>query len=259
MSFQEFLARPAARARYWRRSAAGWRRMAAARPNAAHRALATLEAAGRVEILVTQNVDGLHRRAGSAAVVDLHGRLDAVDCLGCRISYRRELLQAELERLNPGAGRVRASLAPDGDAEVAEGETGFRVPACPACGGILKPAVVFFGESVPPRRVERAFVGLARADALLVVGSSLMVWSGFRFVRRAVERGLPVAIVNLGRTRADDAATLKLEAPCGATLVAAVARLPAVSAGPSPAAVADASGRAPLRPRASMKAGDGGV
>ncbi len=222
MQYREFVTRPEARQRYWARSLVGWRRIAAAEPNPAHRALARLEEAGRVRCLVTQNVDRLHHQAGSRRLIDLHGRLDRVECLDCRTAFRRDLFQRELKRLNPDWGQVPAPgarYAPDGDADLGAVDTGsFRVPDCPRCGGTLKPAVVFFGEQVPRRRVDRAFAALEEADAVLVAGSSLMVFSGYRFARAAAERGLPLALVNLGRTRADGEAALKVEGRCGEVL-----------------------------------------
>lgn len=224
--YRQFVGSEAVRRRYWARSLLGWRRVAEALPNPAHHALARLEAGGRLGCLVTQNVDGLHQRAGSRHVVDLHGRLDRVECMGCRITFHRHALQEELVRLNPGFTDLPAVTAPDGDADLEGADYGtFRVPACPSCGGVLKPAFVFFGEPVPKGRTRRAFAALEAADGVLVVGSSLMVWSGYRFARTAARRGLPLALVNLGRTRADDLATLKLEACCGALLADAVARL----------------------------------
>ena len=229
MTFREFTDSRRARRRYWARSAVGWRRIAEALPNPGHLALARLEALGRTSLLITQNVDGLHQKAGSRRVVDLHGRLDRVECLSCRIRYRREAFQAELDRLNPGwiaTARRDAGTRPDGDVDLVDADyDAFRVPACPRCSGDLKPSVVFFGEAVPRRRTERAFTALRESDALLVVGSSLMVWSGYRFAREAVLHGKPLALINLGRTRADGEATLKTEAACGEVLPAAVARL----------------------------------
>jgi NAD-dependent SIR2 family protein deacetylase len=216
---REFLADEDARRRYWTRSLLGWPLVAQAQPNAAHAALARLEGCGALRDLITQNVDGLHQRAGSRAVIDLHGRLDEVECLGCGAVQRRAALQRELEALNPSLRRQPVTQAPDGDADVSEVDyAGFRVPACALCGGVLKPCVVFFGEAVPPARVQQAWAALEAADAMLVAGSSLMVWSGFRFVRRARERGLPVAIVNLGHTRAEDLASLRVHARCGTAL-----------------------------------------
>ncbi|MBO9715859.1 MAG: NAD-dependent protein deacetylase [Pseudoxanthomonas sp.] len=215
VTFQAFTGEAATRRRYWARSLAGWPRFAAARANPAHRALATLEADGRIEALVTQNVDGLHQQAGSTRVIDLHGRLDQVACLGCGARTPRAQLQQVLLARNPGWERHVAAVAPDGDADLDGVDfSGFDVPACEACGGMLKPDVVFYGESVPRARVEAAMAHLRRSDAMLVVGSSLMVWSGFRFARMAAEAGLPLAALNLGRTRADGLLSLKIEADC---------------------------------------------
>ena len=212
--------------RYWARAFAGWQRFIAAEPNAAHRAFAAWEAAGTLLHLVTQNVDGLHQRAGSRAVVDLHGRLDAVVCLGCGDRTSRAALQAIIAEENAD-WRADAAIAPDGDADLDTAEiiAAFNPPRCPGCGGLLKPDVVFFGENVPRQRYETAAGALAAADALLVAGSSLMVYSGFRFVRLAHEAGLPIAIVNRGSTRADDLADLKVEGDVGAVLTSAVGAL----------------------------------
>ena len=220
---------------YWARSYRGWPRFDAARPNAAHYALAGLEAAGRVHQLITQNVDDLHQAAGSRAVVQLHGRNRLVVCLGCGGETPREEMQQRLAELNGEwlaaapwhrLDADEADFAPDGDAEVAPDLVGeFRVPECDRCGGVLKPAVVFFGESVPQDKVAVSMRHVDEADAMLVVGSSLTVWSGFRFVKRAAERGLPIAIVNIGPTRADDLATLKIEAKCGEVLESVVSGL----------------------------------
>jgi len=221
VTLQAFTGSPAVRQRYWARSLLGWPRFAQARPNPAHLALAALEDAGRVGPILTQNVDGLHQRAGSRTVIDLHGRLDRVLCLDCGRAGTRADLQQELLRANPGWDAHLAGIAPDGDADLEGVDFGaFRVPACRQCGGMLKPDVVFFGESVPRARVEQASAALQASDALLVVGSSLMVWSGFRFARMAAEAGIPLAILNRGRTRADELATLKLEADCVAVLPA---------------------------------------
>lgn len=227
MLFQELVRSRDARRRYWARSFVGWERIAAARPNAGHLALARLEAAGRVAALITQNVDGLHQKAGSRRVVDLHGRLDRVSCLGCRTGYRRDRFQAELERLNPdGREGRRGKVRPDGDVEVPDEEiAGFRLPVCPRCGADLKPAVVFFGEAIPRATAARAAAALEAADALLVVGSSLMVWSGYRFAREAAAAGKPLAIVNLGLTRAEELATVKVEGRCGEVLTRLAERL----------------------------------
>ncbi|MBS7458090.1 NAD-dependent protein deacetylase [Coralloluteibacterium stylophorae] len=241
VTFQAFMGDAAVRRRYWARSLVGWPRFAAARPNAVHHALSRLEAAGQVELLVTQNVDRLHQAAGSVRVTDLHGRLDVVRCMGCEARMPRVAFQDELAHRNPHWVLLDAGQAPDGDA-LLEGMDfdAFEVPACAHCGGVLKPDVVFFGESVPKSRVADAFAHLGRADAVLVVGSSLMVFSGFRFVRAAAQAGLPVAAVNLGRTRADELLALKVDAPGAEALGFLVGAAPA--AAPVPAAQAPASG-----------------
>ncbi|MBA1147632.1 NAD-dependent protein deacetylase [Ectothiorhodospiraceae bacterium WFHF3C12] len=223
MQWQLFRSSGPARRRYWARSFVGWPRVAAARPNTAHAALAAL--AGRVPglRLVTQNVDGLHQRAGSSRVIDLHGRLDRVLCLDCGVVEPRAAYQERLGSLNPAWRTDDGPMAPDGDADL--GETGyedFRVAACARCGGIVKPDVVFFGENVPRERVAESFAALEAADAVLVVGSSLMVWSGYRFVRRARALGIPVAVLNQGRTRADDEVDLKVSACCTEVLPALI-------------------------------------
>jgi NAD-dependent SIR2 family protein deacetylase len=217
---------------YWARSYRGWPRFERARPNAAHRALAQLEADGRVHQLITQNVDDLHQEAGSRAVVQLHGRNRVVVCLDCGGQFPRAEMQERLRERNAewlAAARWDdlhpddADFAPDGDADVAQHVIGgFAVPECHRCGGVLKPAVVFFGESVPREKVDYAMSRVHEADALLVVGSSLTVWSGFRFAKRAHERGVPIAIVNIGPTRADELAALKVEEECGSVLSAIV-------------------------------------
>lgn len=211
MRFQQFVGSEAARKRYWARSFVGWRRVAGAKPNAAHRALAALERHGLVNGLVTQNVDGLHQAAGSRRVLELHGSLAAVRCLACSGLVSRRTLQQELSVLNPEMETEALEHAPDGDAELPERlEADFTVPPCPRCGGVLKPDVVFFGENVPKARVLRAYELLAGADALLAVGTSLTVFSGYRFVVQAVREGKPVVILNDGDTRGDADATLKL-------------------------------------------------
>lgn len=219
MRFQLFVGEPLARKRYWARSMVGWRTMAQARPTSAHRALARLESAGLVTLLVTQNVDGLHGVAGSHKVVDLHGRIDTVCCLGCGRRSARHALQDELLRRNPLWAEHEAFSAPDGDADLeAQDFSSFDVPGCRACGGMLKPDVVFFGENVPRERVVAVRAALQESDALLVAGSSLMVYSGYRFVEDAVAAGKPVLVVNRGRTRADAVLTLKLELEVGTAL-----------------------------------------
>ncbi|HET6804335.1 MAG TPA: NAD-dependent protein deacetylase [Frateuria sp.] len=219
VTYQAFMGEERTRRRYWARSLVGWRHFGKARPNGTHHALQRLEAQGRLELLVTQNVDGLHQRAGQRQVVDLHGRLDQVRCMGCAWRQPREAFQQELDRLNPGWSTLAAREAPDGDADLdAPHFDDFVVPPCPACGGVLKPDVVFFGENVPRERVMQAMQAMEAADAVLVVGSSLMVFSGYRFVHAAARAGKPVAAVNLGRTRADPLLDLKVEQPCAEAL-----------------------------------------
>ncbi|MCK6507841.1 NAD-dependent protein deacetylase [Myxococcota bacterium] len=227
---QEFVRDPRARQRYWARSLRGWPRLAAARPNAGHQALAALEAAGRVTTLITQNVDGLHQAAGSRAVIELHGALGRVCCLGCGAHSSRQALQARLLAANPGLSGEGGALdeaeaAPDGDAELEAATEGFVVPGCATCGGVLMPDVVFFGGSVPAARVAQARQAVEQAQALLVVGSSLSVFSGFRFVRYAAAAGVPVAIVNRGPTRGDPLATVKVDGALGQVLPALVVAL----------------------------------
>ena len=222
---QAFRTQYAVYRRYWARAYAGWPRLTAAAPNAAHRAFAAWEAAGSLSQLVTQNVDRLHQRAGSRAVIDLHGRLDVVVCLNCGDVSARAALQEAMAAANP-LWRAEAATAPDGDADIDDAVVeAFAAPRCERCGGLIKPDVVFFGENVPRDRNAHACESLANADALLVAGSSLMVYSGFRFVRLAHEAGLPIAIVNRGRTRGDDLAALKIEGDVGSTLTEAVAAI----------------------------------
>jgi NAD-dependent SIR2 family protein deacetylase len=227
MTYQEFVSGPTARQRYWARSHLGWTRMGGAEPNAGHRALAAVDP----ELLITQNVDGLHERAGSRRVVALHGRIADVVCLGCRVITARWELQERMADANPGYAdrHSSATTRPDGDVDL-DDTSGFVVPACAECGGILKPDVVFFGENVPAARVERCYAAVdALPDsggALLVVGSSLTVMSGLRFVRRAARAGTPVVIVNRGATRGDELATYKVDAGCSEFLTA-LADLPA--------------------------------
>jgi len=217
MQYREFVGSAAARVRYWARATAGWPRMKTARPNAVHRAIAALEQAGVVRGVITQNVDGLHAQAGSRRVVELHGALARVRCLGCGASAARDDVHAALIAANPWLDRdAIADVAPDGDAELgADAIAGFVVPACARCGGAWKPDVVFFGENVPRAVVDDAWSVFDQAEVLVVAGSSLTVWSGYRFVRRAAERGVPVAIVNLGPTRGDPEADVKIDGPLG--------------------------------------------
>lgn len=226
VTFQAFLGSEATRQRYWARSLLGWPLIGQARPNAGHRALAELEANGRIEWLLTQNVDRLHQRAGSHQVTDLHGRLDQVRCLACGEITGRDVFQDALRSANPDFAALTATSAPDGDADLDDVDfAAFRVPACRRCGGLLKPDVVFFGENVPRERVQEAMETLARSDAVLVVGSSLMVRSGLRFVDAAIAQGKPVAALNLGRTRADDRLTLKVSDDCAPALARLAATL----------------------------------
>ncbi len=219
MEYRDFIGSHRARQRYWARSFVGWQRFRQARPNPAHIALARLEREGRLVLTVTQNVDGLHQRAGSERLTELHGSLDQVECLGCATVTPRATLQQRLLDGNPLLAHRSARLAPDGDAVLDAFDTSeVYVPDCKTCGGILKPGVVFFGETVPRQRVEQCFEALAQADAMLVIGSSLMVFSGFRFARAAATRGLPIAAVNRGKTRADDLLALKIENDCATTL-----------------------------------------
>jgi NAD-dependent SIR2 family protein deacetylase len=219
VTYQAFMGDEKTRRRYWARSLIGWRLVRQAEPNDAHRALARLEAAGRSELLLTQNVDRLHQAAGSERVIDLHGRIDLVRCMDCEQRSPRVELQDELGRLNPDWLDLDATEAPDGDADLERADfSSFVIPPCRRCGGVLKPDVVFFGENVPRDRVDAAFGHLDKADAMLIVGSSLMVYSGFRFVERAASLGKPLAAVNLGRTRADALLRLKTEEPCESAL-----------------------------------------
>lgn len=231
VQMQDFLRYPAARRRYWARSMLGWPRMAGARPNPAHRALAALEGAGVVTGLITQNVDGLHQLAGHRRVLELHGALAAVVCLGCGARHARATLQRRLEMDNGFLPIVCARAAPDGDAELADSIdlAPFRVPACSACGGLLKPDVVFYGDAVPSERVATAYRVVGAADAVLVVGSSLMVFSSFRLCRHAWRRGIPLAAVNRGVTRADGWLAVKVEDDCAAVLPRLAAALDAAA------------------------------
>lgn len=257
IQYLEFVRRAETRRRYWARSAVGWARVASARPNPGHQALARMEHAGVVRGVITQNVDGLHQAAGSRRVLELHGSLAFVRCLECGLRLRRDRVQERIVELNgpgvegghgagrdprvdgdpgvdgdpdagegPGATRTTARAAPDGDAELPDHLLdGFLVPECERCGGTLKPDVVFFGETVPKDRVERAWRLFEEADALLVVGSSLTVYSGRRFTQRAEREGLPIGIVNLGPTRADRAAAVRVEGPTGQVLPRMAERL----------------------------------
>ncbi|WP_338015459.1 NAD-dependent protein deacetylase [Dyella acidiphila] len=219
VTYQAFMGEELTRKRYWARSLVGWRRFGHALPNGTHRALVQLEQLGKSQLLLTQNVDGLHQRAGSRQVVDMHGRLDTVRCMGCEQRSPRHALQQALLEHNPDWATLDAADAPDGDADLDGHDfSRFNVPPCPHCGGVLKPDVVFFGENVPRDRVTMAMQALDEADAMLVVGSSLMVFSGYRFAHAAAKAGKPIAAVNLGRTRADPLLSLKVEQPCAEAL-----------------------------------------
>ena len=217
MTFQDFVSSAAMQQRYWARAHVGWQRVAGAKPNAAHLSLARMQKEGRLGGLITQNVDGLHQRAGHRHVVDLHGRIDRVICLTCHDVSTRLDLHERLSILNPGHGDNSADFAPDGDA-LLDDTTYFQVADCARCGGILKPDVVFFGQNVPQERVAQCIGLVDAAESLLVLGSSLQVMSGLRFVRQARSLGIPVVIVNRGTTRGDDLADLKIDAGCAETL-----------------------------------------
>ncbi|WDS35107.1 NAD-dependent protein deacetylase [Pseudoxanthomonas sp.] len=218
VTYQAFMGELATRKRYWARSLVGWPRFLAAQPNGVHRALAALENDGQVSLLLTQNVDRLHQAAGSREVIDLHGRLDVVRCMGCERRLPREDFQHALMARNPGWHDLEAGTAPDGDADLEANFDAFDIPACAHCGGVLKPDVVYFGENVPRERVQAAQHALEDSDAMLVVGSSLMVYSGLRFAQWAHKAGKPIAALNRGRTRADDLLALKVEHDCADAL-----------------------------------------
>ena len=220
---REFVDRAEMRRRYWARSALGWARFSSAQPNAGHAALAALEQRGAIAGVITQNVDSLHGKAGSQGVVELHGALARVRCLACDALTTRDALQARLLDANPGwlARAHDAAVAPDGDSDLPDALVdGFTVVACTACGETLMPDVVFFGGSVPRATLDAAWQLFERAEVLLVVGSSLTVFSGYRFVRRAAERGVPVGILNHGPTRGDEYAAVRVDAPAGLALTA---------------------------------------
>lgn len=226
ITHQEFIADASRRQRYWARSLVGWPVVRDARPNAAHLALCTLEQLGRIDLLVTQNVDRLHQRAGSARVVDLHGRVDLVRCMQCDETTSREHVQQQLLRDNPARHRAPATVRPDGDADIpAEWVESFTVPGCRKCAGVLIPDVVFFGGSIPKPRVAFCNEAIRCADAVLAIGSSLQVFSGYRFCRLATQLGKPLAIINPGNTRADSLADMKLVSNCEPLLHAVTAHL----------------------------------
>ncbi|HEY8754046.1 MAG TPA: NAD-dependent protein deacetylase [Arthrobacter sp.] len=233
MTYQEFVRDAANRQRYWARNHVGWSHLRHADPNQGHRAAAEMERRGLLTGLITQNVDRLHEEAGSLNVIDLHGRFDQVVCLDCRRTYTRRLLAGILEELNPGfLARARESglveIAPDADATVDDLAliSSFVLASCPACGGMLKPDFVYFGENVPKERVEAAYAMVDDADALLVAGSSLTVMSGLRFVRHAAKDGKPVVIINRGETRGDQHATIKLHTGVSEALTWLAVELP---------------------------------
>ncbi|MEU6314407.1 NAD-dependent protein deacetylase [Streptomyces sp. NPDC047014] len=226
MTYQEFVGAERARRRYWARSHLGWRTFGRARPNAGHRAVAAFGRQGLLAGVITQNVDGLHQAAGSAGVVELHGSLGRVVCLSCDSVVPRGELARRLEEANAGFAPVAAALNPDGDADLTDEQVGdFRVVPCGVCGGVLKPDVVFFGESVPPPRVALCRELVGGAASLLVLGSSLTVMSGLRFVREAARAGKPVLIVNRDPTRGDGLAVTRVAAPLGTALTAVAERL----------------------------------
>jgi len=236
MTYQAFTGSAAARQRYWARSHLGWRHISGAAPNPGHRAVALIERAGLLRGVITQNVDGLHQAAGASSVTELHGSLHRVVCLSCWQRSAREELDARLRAANPGCVNYVRELAragasppepavnPDGDVDLEE-TAGFVVVDCVSCGGILKPDVIFFGENVPKQRVAACFDLVSAASALVVLGSSLTVFSGLRYVRHAASLGIPVVIVNQGATRGDSLATATLDAPLGPTLTAAAREL----------------------------------
>ncbi|OFE13509.1 NAD-dependent deacetylase [Pseudohongiella acticola] len=217
---QEFMQCASTRQRYWARSLVGWPIMQRAQPNAAHDKITELEHLGLLSVIVTQNVDRLHQKSGSTSVIDLHGRADELVCMSCGFKEAREFMHARCANLNPALKNVSATAAPDGDADLEMDFSDFDVPGCPRCSGILKPDVVFYGDNVPRPRVEQVFDTLANSRGLLVIGSSLMVFSGFRFARQAKQAGTPIAILTQGRTRADDLASIKFDAPITPLLTA---------------------------------------
>jgi NAD-dependent SIR2 family protein deacetylase len=219
MTYQTFTGDPVARRRYWARSHLGWRTIGAAEPNDGHRSVARWQASGLISGLITQNVDGLHQAAGADGVVELHGYLARIVCLDCRELTSRVELERRLTAANPDFAAVATAINPDGDVELADAElTGFTVVDCRSCGGVLKPDVVYFGETVPADRVARSFALVETARTLLVLGSSLTVMSGRRFVLRAVREGVRVAIVNRGVTRGEPYANMVIDAPLGIVL-----------------------------------------
>jgi NAD-dependent SIR2 family protein deacetylase len=225
MTYQAFTGAAAARQRYWARSHLGWQHIARAAPNRGHQAVAELERRGLLSAIITQNVDGLHQAAGAQDVIELHGSLSRVICLRCGERTPRDELDQRLRAANPDWAAQAQQVNPDGDAVLDDGATGqFQVVDCLRCAGALKPDVIFFGENVPPGRVAECYALVSEARALLVLGSSLTVMSGYRFVRHAARLGIPVAIINQGPTRGDAQATLRLDAPLGPALTALATR-----------------------------------
>lgn len=219
VTHQEFMAEQSSRQRFWSRNMVGWRFMIDAQPNSAHQALVKLQQLGMVSCLVTQNVDGLHQRAGSQSVIDLHGRVDSVSCMACGHKYPRTSLQTWLEAQNPEYALLAGGIAPDGDADLDHLDySAMQVPDCEHCGGILKPDAVFYGDSVPKDRLLLAEQKLRQAKGLVVAGSSLMTYSGYRFCLWAQQQGKPIVLLNEGKTRADDIATLKIGGNCAEVL-----------------------------------------
>lgn len=215
----DFIQKEVVRQRYWARSFVGWPNIAKAQPNSAHQALVQLEHFGVVEQLVTQNVDNLHQAAGHQQVIDLHGNLQRVVCLHCGNKTHRAEQQERLAALNPVLYELHAEVRPDGDAALPDDYfQQLQLPTCLLCAGVLMPDVVFFGGTIPVPRVETCLAALEQADALLVVGSSLKVYSGYRFCVRAKEWGKPIILLNPGNTRADELAQLHIRAACGAVL-----------------------------------------
>lgn len=226
MTYQTFTGSAEARQRYWARSHIGWRHIAKAEPNAGHHAVAELQRQSLLDGIITQNVDGLHQAAGAQGVIELHGSLDRVRCLNCGRRISRDELHTRLQAANPAFEAQAATINPDGDAVLDESQVaGFQVVDCLTCGGILKPDVIFFGENVPKPRVEKCYALTEHANALLVLGSSLTVMSGLRFVHHATEHGVPTAIINHGPTRGDEHAHVRLDAPLGTTLSILIAEL----------------------------------
>ncbi|MFI0419771.1 NAD-dependent protein deacetylase [Spongiactinospora sp. 9N601] len=226
MTYQTFVGSAAARRRYWARSHLGWRHITGALPNTGHRAVAELQRRGLVAGIITQNVDGLHQAAGASDVVELHGGLDRVRCLSCGERSPRHVLHRRLAAANPGWDTAAGEINPDGDADLDDDLIeSFTIVDCGGCGGVLKPDVIFFGENVPRVRVQECYAMTERAALLLVLGSSLTVMSGYRFVRHAAELAIPIAIVNQGPTRGDAQAMVTLDAPLGPTLGALAAEL----------------------------------